>query len=440
MKSDATETALQAHQTLQVNCRICGKAMILDRGFAGGVCRCSDCGTLMKVPERLFENAQGSSMGDSGPVRDRPAAPAASTPTTGAGIPSPRRPQPTPQPGRSSSSVSLADLSGADAGGSSEWVGDLLELAEAKPTQPLSTPVQPVQTDAVPVRWFALVAIAAGVLAVVCLILVVLTLVSASGGQAPPPRSRIVDTLPPPAKPASTPSPAASSAPNPSPAAAPAAVHSSNATPTPSAAPAASATVVNPPTPSSSAQSNPFTMPQANVLGLTLKPGHTVVLIDAIDLSIPWLEAANAAVAAGLSRPQADATVSVLFIHHGQVQTLPRQPQAPGPQMRTAVLTVSQGLTPKGGTGFWKGIDTALAVQPKLAELIFITSRSNWTSVHEATFLRLQAAGGGKPVCLSAVHLDAQSADLENLVARATGRYVKLTTGQLQQWRAAAPK
>lgn len=37
-------------QTLDLDCPSCGENLELDAGFAGGVCRCSNCGTLMTVP------------------------------------------------------------------------------------------------------------------------------------------------------------------------------------------------------------------------------------------------------------------------------------------------------------------------------------------------------------------------------------------------------
>lgn len=39
-----------AQPTLELECPSCGANLELDRGFAGGVCRCFDCGTLMTVP------------------------------------------------------------------------------------------------------------------------------------------------------------------------------------------------------------------------------------------------------------------------------------------------------------------------------------------------------------------------------------------------------
>jgi len=39
---------------LELECPNCSQALELDAGFAGGVCRCSNCGTLMTVPDRVL--------------------------------------------------------------------------------------------------------------------------------------------------------------------------------------------------------------------------------------------------------------------------------------------------------------------------------------------------------------------------------------------------
>ena len=57
-------------QTLELDCPSCGEHLELDAGFAGGVCRCSKCGTLMTVPrdagraERLTAPERGAELSD----------------------------------------------------------------------------------------------------------------------------------------------------------------------------------------------------------------------------------------------------------------------------------------------------------------------------------------------------------------------------------------
>lgn len=59
-------------QTLDIECPSCGEMLELDAGFAGGVCRCSNCGTLMTVPsdagkaESLTRPTSSTPMGSGG--------------------------------------------------------------------------------------------------------------------------------------------------------------------------------------------------------------------------------------------------------------------------------------------------------------------------------------------------------------------------------------
>lgn len=59
-------------QTLDIECPSCGEVLELDAGFAGGVCRCSSCGTLMTVPsdagkaESLIRPDTSTSLGSGG--------------------------------------------------------------------------------------------------------------------------------------------------------------------------------------------------------------------------------------------------------------------------------------------------------------------------------------------------------------------------------------
>lgn len=58
--------------TLELECPGCSALLELDAGFAGGVCRCSSCGTLMTVPSDSEQGAQALHR----PARpDRPARP-----------------------------------------------------------------------------------------------------------------------------------------------------------------------------------------------------------------------------------------------------------------------------------------------------------------------------------------------------------------------------
>ena len=38
---------------LSITCPECGQHLEIDDGFRGGVCRCSECGTMITVPQDL---------------------------------------------------------------------------------------------------------------------------------------------------------------------------------------------------------------------------------------------------------------------------------------------------------------------------------------------------------------------------------------------------
>lgn len=65
---------------LEMDCPSCGERLELDAGFAGGVCRCSNCGTLMTVPhasaDRPARQARPAAPG-AGAASSRPEAPVA---------------------------------------------------------------------------------------------------------------------------------------------------------------------------------------------------------------------------------------------------------------------------------------------------------------------------------------------------------------------------
>jgi len=63
--------------TLELDCPGCDQTLELDAGFAGGVCRCSHCGTLMTVPSDTSQGAEKLSRPDR---PDRPDAPGPARP------------------------------------------------------------------------------------------------------------------------------------------------------------------------------------------------------------------------------------------------------------------------------------------------------------------------------------------------------------------------
>ena len=92
-------------------CTECKSVLKIDDGFSGGVCRCSSCGTLLKVPR----DRQAEKAANSGQVGGRPTAPS----------PHFNRPRPTPQPG---------NVAGGSRSGSQETIsGSGMPMSQATP-------------------------------------------------------------------------------------------------------------------------------------------------------------------------------------------------------------------------------------------------------------------------------------------------------------------
>ncbi len=88
-------------KTIDLNCPGCDALLELDRGFAGGVCRCSTCATLMTVPKLASEKAERLVRAErpgepaESPRSERPERPerpgaSASTSFTRSAVPAPR--------------------------------------------------------------------------------------------------------------------------------------------------------------------------------------------------------------------------------------------------------------------------------------------------------------------------------------------------------------
>ncbi len=65
---------------IQLSCPGCDKRLEIDDGFAGGICRCYDCGTLMTVPADATGEAEQLQQVERPARPDRPATPGAPAP------------------------------------------------------------------------------------------------------------------------------------------------------------------------------------------------------------------------------------------------------------------------------------------------------------------------------------------------------------------------
>ena len=209
------------------------------------------------------------------------------------------------------------------------------------------------------------------------------------------------------------------------------------ATTTRSATPPRTAVTPPPAAVTPSANVTPFTDPRANVMGLNVDPGHTVVLLDAIERSAPWFDDAKAALVAGLSKPgPGGATFSFAVVNDNNGRALIPRPLAYGP---AAAGPLRDNLTPlqiKGTKGFWNGFDAANALKPD--QIVFITARAtSWPAVIPSFESRLRV--DGKRVRLNVIQVGPAVPELKAFVTGANGgRYEQFAPAQLDTWRKAA--
>lgn len=194
---------------------------------------------------------------------------------------------------------------------------------------------------------------------------------------------------------------------------------------TPKPAPAATATATN-----------PFQLRSANVMGIDLPAGHTVVLLDAIEKSQAWFDDGKAALIAGLTETARGSQVGISYIRDGQAGSMSKSPINPGTSASSSLLSFLNPLKPEGSRGFWQGFDEAISHSPD--QIVFVTSRtSGWASVIPSFEKRLQA--NGKRIRLHVVQVGPAVPELRAFVTGANGgQYKQFTADQLKKWRQAA--
>lgn len=169
----------------------------------------------------------------------------------------------------------------------------------------------------------------------------------------------------------------------------------------------------------------------ANVLGMTLSPGHTVVLLDAVEQSGPWLSRAKAKLITGLSQSgPAGATFSVAVINNNSGRSLTNRRLTYGPAAAGPLRTALTPLQIKGTKGLGTGLDTATKLGAD--QVIFITSRSTkWGPA--VPFLQSKLNANGKRVRLDVVQVNNQAvAELRAFVTGANkGQYRVVAPGSI---------
>lgn len=190
------------------------------------------------------------------------------------------------------------------------------------------------------------------------------------------------------------------------------------------------------PTPRTATPAAPVVAPsatsaKANVLGMTLSRGHTVVLVDAVEQSRPWMNQAKAKLIAGLSQPGLPgATFSIAVINNNSGRSLTNERLTYGPAVAGKLRSALNPLQIKGTKGLGTGLDTAGKLGAD--QIIFITSRNQRWGAY-VTFLEGKLSLNGKRIRLDVVQVnDKASTDLQKYITGANnGQYRVVTPGSI---------
>ena len=194
------------------------------------------------------------------------------------------------------------------------------------------------------------------------------------------------------------------------------------------AAPTTSVTTNNNPQPVKVAPrvtSTPAAVAQAHVLGLQPSPGHTVIVLDAVEKSTAWFTRGKNNLKAGLSRPgPTGATFSIAVINNNSGRGLIEQPVTYGPAAAATLNRALDSLHISGTKGFGKGFDAAARMAPD--QIIFITSRdTKWAAA--IPFLESKLLINGKKTRLHVVQVnDAEVSELKSFVTGSNGGRYRL--------------
>lgn len=369
--------------SIELVCPSCESLLELDRGFAGGVCRCSNCGTLMTVPaDPASERAEKLVRPDrpDAPNRkqrpSRPDRPDAATPSRPAAPSRPERPETPARTARES----------------------------AKPPRPAAPPPPPeaaideddeevytttsgrvvrVHASAIPTaskrkiaRWTTY-ALFGGFI----LLLVVAVGLAAMVLLQPPPDARdlregVIETF------------------------------------------------------SYDADANPFTLDKPNALGLPLRKS-TVVVVDTSAASEPWLQSVKDALAAGLGGHEGGSQVDLIYATMYGPVTLNRGLASVGGITRDAIASFQSQVTAKGEASLSKAV--AMAMERSPSHVIIIAG----SPPDDAAAIEV-ALSKNPELVVDALAVGRDVLELEDLARRFNGRYQLITDTRLSEWRDAA--
>lgn len=163
------------------------------------------------------------------------------------------------------------------------------------------------------------------------------------------------------------------------------------------------------------------------VLGLSLRP-RTVVIVDAIEISRPWLNGVRDALIDGLGRETSDTTVRAVYLSDGRVTQTGSGYQTTGGTFANALRQTQARLQPRGKRGFWNMIEQALDSRPD--HVILITSRSKWAESLPILDGKLREAG--RPT-FSVINMDTNVPELRRFAEQTGGQYETMRSSELNQ-------
>lgn len=379
-----------AAKMLELECPGCKELLELDVGFAGGVCRCSTCGTLMTVPaDPARESAERLVRPDrpGGKTRrpSRPSAPGGSTARPAApDAASPSRPQTPVRPARPDAPAAASETSAKATATSSAappaptdddaniYTTESGRIVRVDPAHAI-----PMARKRKVARYatYGVFVAAVGCIVAACLFAV---FVLVRNPPTPPTGPGVIESF------------------------------------------------------TYDRAANPFLLDKANVLGLPLRE-RTAILIDASASSTPWLNAVKQAIVAGLAGKQSGSQIYLAYAAGSEPRTLSDGFSAVNRVNPARLTGLHAQVTGEADADWSAAIQQAMVLEP--SHVILISGRS----LDDAQAQAIQAAlAGQEGLFVDTIAMDRDIVALDDLAVGHGGRYVRLTGEQIRQWRAQA--
>lgn len=378
-------------QTLELECPACSELLELDMGFAGGVCRCSACGTLMTVPQDAQQGGQAEQL--SRPERpDDPSGLSGVMPAESHASPSrsSQRPVSRRSPVRSGKRKGTRKPKGKATarGSSSTRSGGRIEqgvytTASGKTVQiDRAMEVPTASARRTGVRIATTVVFFAVVLFVVVIgaVAVIYMLQNPKGGN---PDGEDDDTV-----------------------------------------------VVDDPTQFTYQPSaNPYLIEQPNVMGMPIS-GTVAIVIEVGPDNANWLEPAAEMIGTGLTRPGGDSRLLLYAPGPEGVRSYRRDPVAPATVTADLLVDFVGESSGTGTAGVSEAIERALDASPTM--LILVCGQPGSDDI----LLWEESLAGHADLAVHAVMVSGFSPAFKRWInSRRNGRFISLTASDLLDWR-----